>query len=67
MLFRSKHGTPVDWLLTRIDIFWNAEFRNWLFGVIKKNGYDWAYEKKLVRAALKDAKEDQTRNVIINK
>lgn len=67
LLYVKKHGTPVDWLLTRIDIFWNAEFRNWLFGVIKKNGYDWAYEKKLVRAALKDAKEDQTRNVIINK
>lgn len=67
ILYVKRHGTLFDLLLTRIDIFWNVQFRNWLFGLVRRSGYDWAYERRLVREALENAEEDQVKNVIIER
>lgn len=52
-----KHGTILDRLVNRTDMFCNIVFRNWLFGILKTDGYDWMYEKELVRRAYRDAKK----------
>jgi len=36
-----------DKLLLRVII------RNWVFGLMKKDGYDWQYEKAIVKAAIR--------------
>lgn len=47
-LFWAANGLP-DKLLLRVII------RNWMFGLMKKDGYDWQYEKAIVKAAIRDA------------
>lgn len=51
-----KHGSALDRIVNGADMFCHIVFRNWLFGMIHMDGYDWEYEKRLVREAYRDAK-----------
>lgn len=53
----KKHGNVLDRAVNGADMFCHIVFRNWLFGVVNMDDYDWAYEKRLVREAYRDAKE----------
>ncbi len=53
----KKHGNVLDRAVNGADMFCRIVFRNWLFGVVNMDGYDWAYENRLVRKAYRDAKE----------
>lgn len=57
LLYVRKHGTMLDRMVNRVDMFCHIVFRNWLFGAVKMDGYDWAYERELVRRAYRDALE----------
>lgn len=50
------HGSVLDRVVNWIDMFCNIVFRNWLFGVVHMDDYDWKYEKQLVREAYRDAR-----------
>ncbi len=50
-----EHGTVLDRLVNGVDLFLRVIFRNWIFGLIKRDGYDWQYEKAITKAAIKDA------------
>lgn len=52
----KKHGNTLDRAVNGADMFCHIIFRNWLFGVVNMDDYDWAYEKRLVREAYRDAK-----------
>ncbi|MDE6601323.1 MAG: glycosyltransferase [Lachnospiraceae bacterium] len=52
----KKHGNVLDRAVNGADMFCHIVFRNWLFGVVNMDGYDWRYEKRLVREAYKDAR-----------
>jgi len=56
LLYVKKHGNMLDRAINKVDMFCRIVFRNWLFGLIKMDGYDWEYEKETVRKAFKDAK-----------
>lgn len=51
----KKHGNLLDRAVNSADMFCRIVFRNWLFGMIHMDDYDWEYEKRLVREAYKDA------------
>lgn len=55
ILFVREHGTFVDKVINYTDLFINVIFRNWLFGILKRDNYDWKYEKDTVKKAIKDA------------
>lgn len=55
ILMVNEHGTIVDKAINYSHMFVNVVFRNWLFGVMKRDGYDWKYERELVREAIRDA------------
>ena len=50
-----EHGTLADRSVNWMDLFVNVIFRNWLFGVVKRDGYDWKNEKDMVKKAVRDA------------
>lgn len=52
----KKHGNTLDRAVNGADMFWHIVFRNWLFGVVNMDDYDWAYENRLVKEAYRDAK-----------
>lgn len=56
----KKHGTVLDRAVNGADMFCHIVFRNWLFGVINMDDYDWAYENRLVREAYRDARSADT-------
>ncbi len=56
----KKHGNVIDRAVNGADMFCHIVFRNWLFGVINMDDYDWAYENRLVREAYRDAKTSDT-------
>ncbi|MDE7321723.1 MAG: glycosyltransferase [Lachnospiraceae bacterium] len=55
LLYVRKHGTAWDRLINRADMFVNIVFRNWIFGILRMDGYDWKYENTLIRKAYRDA------------
>lgn len=55
ILYVKEHGKLIDRLINGIDLFFRVVLRNWIFSLIKKDGYNWNYEKKLVRKAIRDA------------
>lgn len=59
-MLRQWHGTSVDMLLNRVDIFLRMQLRNWLFSVWRADGYDWQKEKEIVKRAIEDSKGDIT-------
>lgn len=56
ILYVKKHGNILDRVVNGADMFCNIVLRNWLFSVVHMDGYDWEYEKYLVRKAYKDAR-----------
>ena len=54
ILYVKEHGNTIDKLLNWSDLFIRVIFRNWIFGFIRKSGYDWKYEKDTVRKAIRD-------------
>lgn len=58
--YLREHGTSVDMLLNRVDIFLRMQLRNWLFSVWRADGYDWQKEKEIVKRAIEDSKGDIT-------
>lgn len=51
-----KHGTKADVLWNMLDIWFRVIFRNRLFGMLKRDGYDWKFERDTGRRAVRDAK-----------
>ena len=58
----GEHGNFIDRVVNFVHIFIHVIFRNWLFGLIRRDNYDWKYERELVKKALKDAKTLKTGN-----
>lgn len=59
ILYVKKHGNALDRVVNAADMFCNIVLRNWLFGAVNMDGYDWKYEKRLVREAYRDAKAEK--------
>lgn len=59
ILMLREHGSPLDRIINFSDLFLRVIFRNWLFGIIKADHYDWKYEKDMVKKAWKDANRMQ--------
>lgn len=63
LLMVKEHGNILDKVINFIDIFIHIIFRNWWFGLIRRDHYDWRYERHLVKAALCDAANRRMRNI----
>lgn len=63
LLMVREHGTILDRIVNFANLFLHVIFRNWLFGVIKRDGYDWAYERQLVKKALQDVHKTQRERI----
>lgn len=63
--YMRQHGTWFDLLVCKSDIWINKVLRNFIFSLIKKDSYDWQYEKKLTRLAIEDGKKplDSTKDI----
>lgn len=61
----KEHDKLIGKVVNFIDLFMHVIFRNWLFGMVKRDDYDWKYERRLVMETVKDAKSRELRNVII--
>lgn len=55
--YTRQHGTLFDLLVCKSDIWINKVLRNFIFSLIKKDSYDWQYERKLTRLAITDGKK----------
>lgn len=67
LLYVREHGNTFDVVVNNLDIFVHKVFRNWVFGIISRDGYDWKYEKDLVKKAIKNATGGELKNVIIKR
>lgn len=60
LLMVREHGSLVDRAVDFGDLFIHIIFRNWLFGMLRRDGYNWKYERGLVRQAIRDARASKT-------
>lgn len=67
ILMVREHGTVIDRIINFYDIFIHIIFRNSLFRMIKKDNYDWKYEQRIVKEAIRNAKSKTLRNVMIKR
>lgn len=67
ILMVREHGNIIDQIVNYANLFANVIFRNWLFGIIKKDDYDWKYEQLLVKRAIKNTRSDRLDNIIIKR
>jgi len=67
LLMVREHGTILDRAVNFANLFVHVIFRNWLFGVIKRDGYDWAYERQIVYKALQDVHKMRRKETILEK
>lgn len=67
ILMVKEHGNIIDRAVNFIDIFIRNIFRNWLFSIIKRDGYDWKYERRIVREAIRNTRGQALNNVIIKR
>ena len=67
LLMVQEHGTILDRAVNFFNLFVHVIFRNWLFGVIKRDNYDWAYERGLVRKALRDVHKVHRKETVLEK
>ena len=67
ILMVKEHGTFTDKVINYVHMFVHVVFRNWLFGVIKRDGYDWKYERELVKKAIRDANSHRPENNIMER
>lgn len=65
ILMVREHGNVCDQIINNIHLFINVIFRNWLFSMIKKDGYDWKYERCLVSEGIRNANSVKLKNIII--
>lgn len=61
LLLVWEHGSVLDRAISHAHMFLHVRCRNWLFGFVKAGGYDWKYEKYLVRNAYRDARAMQNK------
>lgn len=67
LLMVKEHGSPLDRIVNFTNIFIHIIFRNWLFGVIRMDHYDWKYERDMVIAAVRDSEIENSQNVIVKR
>lgn len=67
LLMVREHGSLADRAANFADLFVHVIVRNWLFSMIKKDHYDWKYEKNLVKAAIRNARSSRLENVMIKR
>ena len=67
ILMVREHGNICDRIVNSIDLFIHVVFRNWLFGLLKKDNYNWEYEKYLVKEAITNANSSSLQNIIIKR
>lgn len=67
LLMVREHGKLIDRAVNFCDLFIHVIFRNWLFGLIKRDKYNWKYERRLVREAVRNARSRELKNVIIRR
>lgn len=67
LLMVQEHGTVLDRVVNFVNLFVHVIFRNWLFSVIKRDNYDWAYERGLVRDALRDVHKMRRKENVLEK
>lgn len=67
LLMVQEHGTVLDRAVNFVNLFVHVIFRNWLFSVIKRDNYDWAYERGLVRDALRDVHKVHRKETVLEK
>lgn len=67
LLMVREHGNFIDRMVNFIDLFIHIIFRNWIFAIIKRDNYNWEYERSLVSKAIKNAKDKELKNVIIRR
>ncbi len=67
LLMVREHGNLIDRIVNFVDLFIHVIFRNWLFGVIRRDGYDWKYEKDLLKKAIKNFKQKTMENIILKR
>lgn len=67
LLMVKEHGNLIDKAVNFADLFIHVIFRNWLFGMIKRDGYSWKYERRLVAEAIRNARSKELKNVIIRR
>lgn len=56
ILLVKEHGNKIDRFVNFADLFMRTILRNWLFGFLKIDHYNWKYEKKIVKKAIHDGK-----------
>lgn len=64
ILMVKEHGTFIDKVINYTHMFVHVVFRNWLFSVVRCDGYDWKYERELVKKAIRDANGNRIWNNI---
>lgn len=67
LLMVREHGTILDRAVNFANLFVHVIFRNWLFSVIKRDGYHWAYERRIVQKALQDVYKMRRKETILEK
>lgn len=67
ILMVKEHGSIVDEMVNFLDLFVRVIFRNWLFGVIRRDHYYWKYERSLVKAALRDCGRKKPHNIVLER
>lgn len=67
LLMVREHGDIIDRVVNFTNLFIHVIFRNWLFSLIKKDNYDWKYERRLVRKAIQNARSGKLENIIIKR
>lgn len=67
LLMVREHGSLTDRMVNFVNLHIHVTFRNWLFSVIRKDNYDWKYERKLAGAAIRNARTGKLENVVIKR
>lgn len=67
LLMVKEHGNILSRTINLTHMFIHIIFRNWLFGLIRRDHYDWKYERNLVRAALLDSRNKNLHNIVMKR
>ncbi len=67
LLMVKEHGNILNRVINLAHMFLHIMFRNWLFGLIRRDHYDWKYERNLVKAAWKDSRRERLHNIVMER
>lgn len=67
LLMVREHGNKTDRIVNFMNLFIHVIFRNWLFSMIKKDHYDWKYERQIVKSAIRNSRSGKMENVIMRR